>query len=72
MLAPMVKNPALLKAFEEELARQDKPDYHRNLKIYEAMYQEARSLGIFPLKDPLDGIEVDIRLARALNVRKPA
>ena len=38
--------------------------------IAEALYEEARALGVFPLKDSLDGIEVDIRLARALNAVK--
>jgi hypothetical protein len=33
------------------------------------LYEEARSLGIFPLKEPLDGIESDIHLARRLNVQ---
>jgi len=42
------------------------------MKIYEALYEEARLLGIFPLKNPLDGIESDILLARVLNVRKTA
>jgi hypothetical protein len=27
---------------------------------------------VLPLKDPLDGIETDIHLARIMNVRKPA
>lgn len=42
-------------------------NYERNLRILEAMYQEAKSLGVFPLKDPLDGIEADLKLARVLN-----
>jgi hypothetical protein len=42
------------------------------LRIFEALYEEAKQLGVFPLKDPLEGIEVDIRLARALNARKVA
>ena len=39
----------------------------QNFKIVEGHYREAVSLGIFPLKDPLDGIENDIKLARILN-----
>ena len=33
----------------------------------EALYQEAVALGVFPLKDPLDGLEVDIRIAKVVN-----
>jgi hypothetical protein len=47
--------------------RKESPDYFRNLRIFEAMYEQARRLGIFPLHDPLEGIEVDIHLAWALN-----
>ena len=62
----------MLKSFEHSVARQDRPDFHRNLRIVEDLYLEARVLGVFPLKDPLDGIEVDVRLAGVLNVRKTA
>jgi hypothetical protein len=68
----MVKNPALVEAFEKSQSLLERPDYARNLKIVEALYREACLLGTLPLKDPLEGIEVDIRLARVLNVRTPA
>ena len=68
----MVKNPALVEAFEKAQSLLDRPDFARNLKIVEALYREACLLGAFPLKDPLEGIEVDVRLARVLNVRTPA
>jgi hypothetical protein len=31
------------------------------------MWQEGVLLGVLPLKDPLEDIEVDIRIARILN-----
>lgn len=68
----MVKNPRILDAFEKALARQETPDYGRNLRLYEALFQEACMMRGFPLKDPLEGIDVDIRVARALNVRTPS
>jgi hypothetical protein len=68
----VIRNPEILAAFERELARRERPDRHRNLAVYEAMYAEAVRLGVLPPRDPLDGIDVDIRLARALNVRTPA
>ena len=68
----MIRNPAMLNSFEHAMARQDRPDFHRNLRIVESLYLEARALGVFPLKDPLDGIDVDVQLAGVLNVRKTA
>ena len=39
----------------------------RNLHLVEALYKEAVALGIFPSKNPLDGIEVDIKIAKVVN-----
>ena len=68
----MIKKPELLRTFEKSLLRQEPPDFRRNLRIVEALYREACLLGVFPLKDPLEGIEVDVRLANAINVRTSA
>jgi hypothetical protein len=65
----MIKNPHLLRAFEDDLARRTPPDHLGNLCLVEAMLDLARQLGVWPPADPLDGIEVDIRVARVLNVR---
>jgi len=58
----------LLHRFERNLMRKECPDPTKNLKLVEAMYKEARQLGIFPLEDPLEGLETDIRIARAVNL----
>lgn len=68
----MLTNPALVEAVENAQARQATPGFLHNLRLVDALYEEARTLGAFPLKDPLDGIEVDIRVAKALNVRTAA
>jgi hypothetical protein len=54
-------------AFERELIRREEPDLERNLKLVDALYREAVVLGVFPLKDPLEGLEVDIRIAKVIN-----
>ncbi len=56
-------------AFERERIRRTPPDHARNLRIFEALYHEAVALGALPLDDPLDGLDVDIRLAHIVNVR---
>jgi hypothetical protein len=63
----MIKDGRLLAEFEENELRKEKPDYLNALRIFEAMWKEAMLLGVLPLKDPLEGIEVDIRIARILN-----
>ncbi len=65
----MLKRPDLVEAFERGQMRREPPDHQRNLRVAEALYAHARLLGALPLKDPLDGIAVDIRLARSINVR---
>jgi hypothetical protein len=68
----MIKNRPMIDSFESSLVRRNAADYRRNFQIFVALYQEACALGVFPLKDPLDGIDSDIHLARIMNVRKSA
>ncbi len=63
----MIKNQKKIEAFERELAKKQKADFRANLGLVEAMHAEAVALGIFPLKDPLSGIDVDVRIAKAVN-----
>lgn len=53
--------------FELNLLRKEKVDYGRNLRIADALYNEAVALGTFPLGNPLDGIEVDLKIAKVVN-----
>jgi transcriptional regulator with XRE-family HTH domain len=56
-----------LQKFEFDLLRKEKVDRVKNFHIVEALYKEAVTLGIIPLKNPLDGIEVDLKIARVVN-----
>jgi hypothetical protein len=53
--------------FEREILRSEKLNIKIKFKIVEALYKEALDLGIFPLKDSLEGLEVDIRIAKVIN-----
>ena len=53
--------------FEMELVKREKVDIERNFHIVDALYKEAVTLGIIPLKNPLDGIEVDLKIAKVIN-----
>ena len=63
----MIKNGAALRNFERELARKEKVDMAKKFRLLDAMYEEAVILGVFPPRDPLSGIEVDIRIASVVN-----
>lgn len=63
----MIRNAELLEKLEREELSKEKLDYPKALRLFEAMWREGMALGVLPLKDPLEEIEVDIRIARMLN-----
>ena len=63
----MIKDKKYLQEFEKEIIRSRKADIANNIRIVEALYKEAVSLGVFPLKNPLEGIEVKIKIAKVIN-----
>ena len=63
----MIKNRKMLEEFEKQLAKREKVDIKRNFQIIDKMVQYARSLGLWPPEDPLEGIEKDIKLAEVLR-----
>ncbi|MFC1668493.1 hypothetical protein ACFL1T_03825 [Chlamydiota bacterium] len=63
----MIKNKKLWNEFERKFIAENKLSYKKAIKIYEAMWQEAVSLGVLPSKNPLEGIEKNIRIARIIN-----
>jgi hypothetical protein len=63
----VVRDWHLLHRFELDLMKKQGTDFSKNLRVIEAMYEEARNLGAFPLKDALDGLEVDLKIARVVN-----
>ena len=63
----MIKNHKRLQEFERKLLKKEKVDIMQNFRIVEALYKEAVALGIFPLKNPLEGLEIDIKIAKVVN-----
>ena len=53
--------------FEMDFLKKEKVDLARNFHIMEALYKEAVTLGVIPLENPLDGIEVDLKIAQVVN-----
>jgi len=64
----LIKNADLLNKLEDDFIRdRGRLTYPQSLRLFEAMWEEGVRLGVLPPKDPMDGIEVDIRVAKVLN-----
>ena len=63
----MIRDPAELDQFEKEQLRSEHLTFTEALNLFEGMWKEGMALGVLPLNDPLEGIEVDIAIARVLN-----
>lgn len=67
----MIKDIAFWNAWELQGPLREVLEPSRALKLGDAMYEYARSLGVFPLADPLAGLETKIAMARVLNFLPP-
>jgi len=56
-----------LYAFEREMIENSKIDIEENIKIFNELLQFAKFMGVLPLKNPLEGIEIDIKYAEVIN-----
>ncbi len=64
----MLKNPEKVDALEKGFMKSSaQPDFQKALEVFTALWKEAVSLGVLPPEDPLEGIEVDIRVAKIIN-----
>jgi len=63
----VIKNVHFLEKIEKDIILKNKLSYEQSLKIFESMWKEGIKLGILPLKDPLDGLDVDLKIAKILN-----
>lgn len=63
----MIKPTSKLDNFYRQLIKEEKISYKKALSIFEAMYREAVSLGIINSENILEGLEVDLRIAKAIN-----
>jgi len=67
----MIKNAKKLAEFERRLLETENLSLNQKWKLFDALFKEAVSLGIFNDKNTMDGIEVDIKIARAIHSLKP-
>jgi len=58
--------------WEEEFQRQTPVNVEQNFRLMDAMYLEARQLGLIPRSNPLEGLEAVILYAKAINGPSPS
>ena len=63
----MIKDIGFYRCFEDSQLEKDKSNFKKKMRIYEELWKEGKEMGVFPLTDPLEGIEEDIKLAELLN-----
>jgi hypothetical protein len=63
----MIRNKHKLNKFYRKLISQENISHTKAISIYEALHKEALSLGIINSENILEGLEVDLRIARAIN-----
>lgn len=66
----MINRNKKLNDFEKTYLQKTKLSHRQALKIYNALHKEAYRLGLLN-KDVMDGVESDIRIARAVNALRP-
>ena len=64
----MIINYEIVKKMEDDFTREEgKLSFDRAIELFTSMWNEGVKLGALPPKEPLEGIEVDIKIAKVLN-----
>jgi predicted RNase H-related nuclease YkuK (DUF458 family) len=63
----MIRNKHKLNKFYQKLIKEENISYKKALSIYEALHKEAVSLGVINSENILEGLEIDLRIAKAIN-----
>jgi hypothetical protein len=68
----MIQNEHIFREWENKWVGKDRLTLKQKFRILDGMYEEAKALAIFPLKDPLEGLDMKIQFVKALHVRRTA
>ncbi|MBW8040256.1 MAG: hypothetical protein FVQ85_09685 [Planctomycetes bacterium] len=63
----MIRNKRKLDEFYRKLIKEENISHKQALRIYEALHKEAVALGAISSENILEGLEVDLRIAKAIN-----
>ena len=64
----MITDRDVLRKFEDDfISKEEVMNHDQSLKLFTSLWEEGVLLGVLPPKDEMEGIDVDIRIARVLN-----
>ena len=63
----MIRSKPKLNKFHQKVIKEENLSYKKTLSIYESLHKEAVSLGIINSENILEGLEVDLRIAKTVN-----
>jgi len=63
----LIKNADILRDFEDRYIAADNLSYEQALNIVDSLWDEGVALGVLPPKDLMEGVAVDVRIARILR-----
>jgi hypothetical protein len=63
----MVKNKKILEKFYRDLEKRNRLSLKEAFHIFDILHKEAVLLGAITSENILDGLEADLRIARAVN-----
>lgn len=66
----MIKDKKKIEKFEINLIKNDNTNFEKRLEIFEQLLLFARQQGYLPPKNPLEGIELDIKYAKVINDKR--
>ena len=63
----MIRNKRKLNQFYRKLIEGENISHKEALRIYDALHKEAVTLGAISHENILEGLETDLRIAKAIN-----
>ena len=63
----LLRSWAAFHKFEEQLIASEAVDFRRNLRLADDLYEYAHRLGKIPGRDPLEGVDVNIRMVKVFR-----
>ena len=66
----MVQNSHLLEDFNKEFIKSNSLDIKKSFRIFEWMAEEAKDFGMLSHIDPLEDLDVKIKIAGVINCMK--
>jgi len=63
----MIKDIKIWEEFEKDLIRNEKPDFEKNIKIFNELRRQALTLKAVPPIDLLEDLESKVKISKTLN-----